>query len=193
MLTYTGTGEVALETIPSQCVNDCYRCRHSSASHALIPSSKDLYIAVTLGLHEPTANPLACGALKSRGGLQNFEALLWAIDTVNADPNILPETEIGLVVFDSCGSKEKVAMDVSNFLTGKKDLLPPPDEVVAFLAEGRQEEVKPITDVTMPLGMTTMAPSVVAPDFGNIKKYPYMLKMSVPSSIIISSMVDVLR
>ena len=193
MLTYNQAGEKALEAIPSQCMSDCYRCQNTSPSHAFIPSSKDLYIAVTLGIHEPTTNPLVCGALKPKRGLQNLEALLWAIDTINNDPNILPETDLGLIVFDTCGSKEKTAMDVSNFLTGKKEFLPSPHEVVAFLAEGGQEEVKPITDLTMPLGLTTIAPSAVTPEFGKIKKYSHLLKLSVPSNIIISSMVDILR
>lgn len=193
MLTYNTAGEVALYTLSSQCISDCYRCQYSSASHALIPSSKHLYVAVMLGIHEPTANPLVCGSLRPTGGLQNFEALLWAIDTINADPSILPGTDLGLVVFDTCGSKEKTSMDVSNFLTSKKESLPSPHEIVAFLAEGTQEVVKPIADVTMPLGMTTVAPSVVSPEFSNTKRYSHLLKLSVPSTVIISSMVDVLR
>lgn len=193
MVTYTQNGEITLDSVPSFCVTDCYSCQYSSANQALIQSSKDLYIAVTLGIHEPTANPLACGPLRPTVGLQSIEALLWAVDTINSDSSILPGSDLGLLVFDTCGSREKAAMDVSNFLTGKREFLPSPQHVVAFLTEGNHEEIKPVLDVTMPLSMTTIAPSVVAPDFSNTKKFSHLFKMSMPSDVIINSIVDVLK
>ncbi|XP_054707682.1 uncharacterized protein LOC129217407 [Uloborus diversus] len=196
IVTYTDKGEISMESIVSSCLKDCFRCQYSSTNQLVIPSSQDLYIAATVSIHETTSNPLSCGKLKPTKGFQNFEALLWALDTVNADPNILPGVDLGLVVFDVCDSREKAAMDVSNFLTGasvEKYSLPSEEHIVGFLAEGNADVVRPQLDMTMPLGIGTVAPSVVAPEYTNSRKFPYLLKMSMPSSVIISSIVNIVR
>ena len=43
-------------------------------------------------------------------GNENLEALLYAIDTVNSDPNLLPNLTLGYDIRDTCGS-EKVGLD----------------------------------------------------------------------------------
>ncbi|GIY12888.1 metabotropic glutamate receptor 7, partial [Caerostris extrusa] len=106
MVIYTPAGEVQMESVSSICVQDCYKCQYTSTNHFTIPSSQGLYIAVALGVHEPTSNPLTCGPLKPDWGFQNFESLLWAVDTINSDPNILQGIDLGLIVFDTCDSKE---------------------------------------------------------------------------------------
>ncbi|KFM80730.1 Metabotropic glutamate receptor 5, partial [Stegodyphus mimosarum] len=179
MVTYRPQGEISMDSIMSSCIEDCIRCQYSSTNHVTIPSSQDLYIAVTLGIHEPTSNPLACGPLRTSRGFQNFESLLWAVDVINSNPNILPGVDLGLIVFDTCNSREKVAMDVSNFLTEimeDKDSLPSPRNVVGFIADGTKDEVRPLLDLTMPLGMSTVAPFVVAPEFGE-PRYTHLLRM----------------
>ncbi|XP_055937275.1 uncharacterized protein LOC129966746 [Argiope bruennichi] len=196
MVTYTPAGEIPLESVSSICIQDCYKCQYTSTNHFTIPSSQGLYIAVALGIHEPTANPLTCGPLRPNWGFQNFESLLWAVDTINSDPTILRGIDLGLIVFDTCNSKEKAAMDVSNFLTGTfsdKDTLPSPENVAGFLVDGTRDVLHPVVDLTMPLGMTTVASSVMAPEFGDTKKYSHLLRMNMPSDVIIASFINVLR
>ena len=50
-------------------------------------------------------------------GIQSVESFLWALNKVNNDPTILPGVKLGAVIFDSCGSKEKMVRDITNFLT----------------------------------------------------------------------------
>ena len=50
-------------------------------------------------------------------GIQSVESFLWALEKVNKDPRILPGIKLGAVIFDSCGSKEKMVRDVTNLLT----------------------------------------------------------------------------
>ncbi|GFW04553.1 metabotropic glutamate receptor 7 [Trichonephila clavipes] len=86
-------------------------------------------------------------------------------------------------------------MDVSNFLTGTysdKDNLPSPENVAGFLVDGTKDVLQPVVDLTMPLGMTTVASSVMAPEFGDTKKYSHLLRMNMPSDVIIASFVNVL-
>nr|XP_042904453.1 uncharacterized protein LOC107446482 isoform X2 [Parasteatoda tepidariorum] len=196
MMAYTPSGEVPMESILSTCIKDCYRCQQASPNYLTIPSTQGIYIAVAQGIHESTSNPLTCGPIRVNRGFQNFQALQWALKIINSDPTILPGIDLGLVVFDTCNSREKAAMDVSNFLTGtiaEKQQLPAPDDVVGFLVDDAGDIVHPLADLTQPLQMTTVASTAIAPEFGDVKKYHHLLKMKMPSDVIISSMVYILR
>ncbi|CAL1531695.1 unnamed protein product, partial [Lymnaea stagnalis] len=43
-----------------------------------------------------------CGRIKREKGIQRLEAMLYAVDLINADPNLLPGLKIGLHVLDTC-------------------------------------------------------------------------------------------
>lgn len=45
-----------------------------------------------------------CGAIKEEKGIQRLEAMLYALDLINEDPNILPNITIGAVILDTCSS-----------------------------------------------------------------------------------------
>lgn len=105
--------------------------------------------------------------------------------------------DLGAVVFDTCNSREKAAMDISNFLSGTQSAseneLPPPESIVALVSDGPSSVVRPLLDLAMPLGMTTVTSSVRDPEFKDVKRYSHMLKMDLPSDVVLSSFVSVLR
>ena len=45
-----------------------------------------------------------CGAIKEEKGIQRLEAMLYALDLINDDPDILPNITIGAVILDTCSS-----------------------------------------------------------------------------------------
>lgn len=53
-----------------------------------------------------------CGALKEEKGIQRLEAMLYALDQINNDPDILPGVTIGAVILDTCSS-DTYALDQS--------------------------------------------------------------------------------
>ncbi|GIY12891.1 metabotropic glutamate receptor 7 [Caerostris extrusa] len=59
--------------------------------------------------------------------------------------------------------------------------------------DGTKDIIHPLVDLTMPLGMTTVASSVMAPEFGDTKKYSHLIRMNMPSDVVIASFVNVLR
>ena len=50
------------------------------------------------GLHSGST----CGRIKREKGIQRLEAMLYAVDLINKDTNILPDIHIGLHVLDTC-------------------------------------------------------------------------------------------
>jgi hypothetical protein len=53
-----------------------------------------------------------CGAVKEEKGVQRLEAMLYALDQINADAQLLPNTTLGALILDSCSS-DTYALDQS--------------------------------------------------------------------------------
>ena len=51
-----------------------------------------------------------CGEVRQERGLERMEAMLFALDSINADPNLLPGVELGYDIRDTCNS-ETVGLD----------------------------------------------------------------------------------
>ncbi|XP_014206489.1 metabotropic glutamate receptor 7-like [Copidosoma floridanum] len=53
-----------------------------------------------------------CGAVKEEKGVQRLEAMLYALDQINADRQLLPNMSLGALILDSCSS-DTYALDQS--------------------------------------------------------------------------------
>ena len=53
-----------------------------------------------------------CGAVKEEKGMQRLEAMLYALDEINSDKELLPNTTLGALILDSCSS-DTYALDQS--------------------------------------------------------------------------------
>lgn len=75
--------------------------RHTVAS---IPG--DLVIGILVPVHErpspKQAQTRTCGSVREQYGIQRVEAAFRTIDSINADPNILPNITLGIEIRDSC-------------------------------------------------------------------------------------------
>ncbi|CAL4059315.1 unnamed protein product, partial [Meganyctiphanes norvegica] len=45
-----------------------------------------------------------CGTIKGEKGIQRMEAMLYALDLINNDPDLLPNITIGALILDTCSS-----------------------------------------------------------------------------------------
>lgn len=53
-----------------------------------------------------------CGAVKEEKGMQRLEAMLYVLDEINSDDDLLPNTTLGALILDSCSS-DTYALDQS--------------------------------------------------------------------------------
>lgn len=71
---------------------------------AFIPG--DLVIGILVPVHErpspKQAQTRTCGAVREQYGIQRVEAAFRTIDSINADPKILPNITLGIEIRDSC-------------------------------------------------------------------------------------------
>ncbi len=55
---------------------------------------------------------MMCGEIKKERGIQRLEAMLYAIDLINADPKLLPGIRLGTRIFDTC-DRDTIALERS--------------------------------------------------------------------------------
>ena len=49
--------------------------------------------------------------------MQLLEAFLFAVDSINDNPSLLPHIKLGAIGFDTCGSPAKAQREAANFVT----------------------------------------------------------------------------
>lgn len=55
-------------------------------------------------MHERGGAGEPCGQIKEEKGIQRMEAMLYALDEINSDPDILPNITLGALILDTCSS-----------------------------------------------------------------------------------------
>lgn len=74
--------------------------------HTVATIPGDLMIGALVPVHErPSAKQAQsriCGAVREQYGIQRVEIAFRTIDSINADPNILPNITLGVEIRDSC-------------------------------------------------------------------------------------------
>lgn len=72
----------------------------------LIRTKGDIILGGIFPMHEhnPEDPDYPCGAVKEEKGIQRLEAMLFAIDSINNDENLLPNVTLGALIIDSCSS-----------------------------------------------------------------------------------------
>lgn len=68
----------------------------SETNNKLMRTRGDIVLGGIFPMHEQinTNNEYPCGDIKKEKGVQRLEAMLYAIDLINADPNILPVSKL---------------------------------------------------------------------------------------------------
>uniref|UniRef100_A0A915HWR7 Receptor ligand binding region domain-containing protein n=1 Tax=Romanomermis culicivorax TaxID=13658 RepID=A0A915HWR7_ROMCU len=81
-----------------------------------VPSSKKMYVVGVLAMRDFDVENFVCGSrYKISSGFQALSALQYALNQINDDPYLLPETKLGLIVLDSCSSEEKTIADLFDY------------------------------------------------------------------------------
>ena len=72
----------------------------------------DISLGGLFPVHSRGHDGKACGELKKEKGIHRLEAMLFAIDLINKDPDLLPNVTLGARVLDTC-SRDTYALEQS--------------------------------------------------------------------------------
>ncbi|CAI5767485.1 Metabotropic glutamate receptor 7 [Podarcis lilfordi] len=80
------------------------------------PHSIRLEGDITLGglfpVHAKGPTGVPCGDIKKENGIHRLEAMLYALDQINSDPELLPNVTLGARILDTC-SRDTYALEQS--------------------------------------------------------------------------------
>jgi hypothetical protein len=133
-----------------------------------------------------------CGIFSEMPGYHFMEAMLYAIDKVNADPNILPNITLGAKVYDTCMSKTIAADYAKKFIsmtfsTNKKVQLA---GVIGCLYSEVSETVANFLRVFEIPQISYSSTSVI---LSNKDIYSYFLRTVPPDTFQAKALVDIIR
>ncbi|XP_032664722.1 metabotropic glutamate receptor 8-like isoform X5 [Odontomachus brunneus] len=97
--------------------SECYNVKKGRGEDGskLIRIDGDIILGGIFPMHEQVASSIGqspCGAVKEEKGMQRLEAMLYVLDEINADTELLPNTTLGALILDSCSS-DTYALDQS--------------------------------------------------------------------------------
>ncbi|KYN16204.1 Metabotropic glutamate receptor 7 [Trachymyrmex cornetzi] len=96
--------------------SECYNAKKRGEDGSkLIRIDGDIILGGIFPMHEQVASSIGqspCGAVKEEKGVQRLEAMLYILDQINADTELLPNTTLGGLILDSCSS-DTYALDQS--------------------------------------------------------------------------------
>ena len=73
-------------------------------------TQKDFVLGGLFPIHASSGGGGACGKVRLERGLERMEAMLYSIDTINADNTLLPNITLGYDIRDTCSS-ENIGLD----------------------------------------------------------------------------------
>lgn len=117
----TGHGILALLLLKS-----CWLFGVASQKPAVLPDSQqpqqeyghsirldgDIILGGLFPVHARGERGVPCGELKKEKGIHRLEAMLFAIDLINKDPELLPNITLGARILDTC-SRDTYALEQS--------------------------------------------------------------------------------
>ncbi|KAK3101588.1 hypothetical protein FSP39_004675 [Pinctada imbricata] len=108
----------------------------------------DIIFGGLFPMHEKGQGPnVKCGTIKKEKGIQRLEAMLFAIDRINADETILPGITIGLHILDTCSSDTFALEQCMDFIKAQLNTIDMNDYVCDDGRTALQAPIKPVAGV----------------------------------------------
>ncbi|KAF6094040.1 glutamate metabotropic receptor 6 [Phyllostomus discolor] len=190
--------------------------RAGSAGAAGAAGSVRLAGGLTLGglfpVHARGAAGRPCGPLKKEQGVHRLEAMLYALDRVNADPTLLPGVRLGARLLDTC-SRDTYALEqalsfVQALIQGRGDgdeaalrcpggvpplSRAPPERVVAVVGASASSVSIMVANVLRLFAIPQISYASTAPELSDSTRYDFFSRVVPPDSYQAQAMVDIVR
>ena len=139
-----------------------------------------------------------CADQLSYKGIQSLEAMLYAIDAINSDPDLLPNITLGYDIRDNCRS-EKIGLDESADMVlvndlesclGNSERFPP--AVMAVIGPLESHVSIPIASFFHILQMPQVSYASSSSKLNNCNTYSYFFRTYPSTDSLVQAMVDII-
>uniref|UniRef100_A0A3Q4GKS8 Glutamate metabotropic receptor 6 n=1 Tax=Neolamprologus brichardi TaxID=32507 RepID=A0A3Q4GKS8_NEOBR len=183
-----------------------------SASHQHFhPHSIKIPGDITLGglfpIHARGPHGVNCGELKKEKGIHRMEAMLYALDQINSDPELLPNITLGARILDTC-SRDTYALEQSlTFVqaliqkdtsdircsNGEPPIIRKPERVVGVIGASASSVSIMVANILRLFEIPQVSYASTAPELSDNNRYDYFSRVVPPDSYQAQAMLDIVK
>ncbi|XP_069062445.1 metabotropic glutamate receptor 7 [Pleurodeles waltl] len=175
------------------------------------PHSIRLEGDITLGglfpVHGRGTQGLPCGDIKREAGVQRLEAMLYALDQINSDPDLLPNVTLGARVLDTC-SRDTHALEQSltfvqaliqkdtsdvRCTSGEPPVFVRPERVLGVIGASGSSVSIMVANILRLFQIPQISYASTAPELSDDRRYDFFSRVVPPDSFQAQAMVDIVK
>ncbi|KAE8297944.1 Metabotropic glutamate receptor 7 [Larimichthys crocea] len=183
----------------------------SWAQQGTQPQSIKIEGDITLGglfpVHSRGPAGVPCGEVKREKGIHRLEAMLYALDQINSDPDLLPNITLGARILDTC-SRDTYALEQSlTFVqaliqkdnsdvrcsNGEPPIIPKPERVVGVIGASGSSVSIMVANVLRLFAIPQISYASTAPELSDNSRYEFFSRVVPPDSYQAQAMVDIVK
>ncbi|XP_061898968.1 metabotropic glutamate receptor 8-like [Entelurus aequoreus] len=165
----------------------------------------DLILGGLFPVHARGERGLPCGELKKEKGIHRLEAMLFAIDLINKDPELLPNVTLGARILDTC-SRDTYALEQSltfvqalierdasdvRCANGEPPVLAKLDKVVGVIGASASSVSVMVANILRLFKIPQVSYASTAAELSDNTRYDFFSRVVPPDSYQAQSMLDV--
>ncbi|XP_038603647.1 metabotropic glutamate receptor 6-like [Tachyglossus aculeatus] len=180
--------------------------RRQQWAHSL-ESEGDVTLGGLFPVHARGPAGVPCGEVKKEKGIHRLEAMLYALDQINRDPELLPNLTLGARILDTC-SRDTYALEQSlSFVQaliqrdaselrcsdGRRPVVPKPERVVGVIGASASSVSIMVANVLRLFAIPQISYASTAPELSDNSRYDYFSRVVPPDSYQAQAMVDIVK
>ncbi|XP_064161118.1 metabotropic glutamate receptor 7 isoform X2 [Anguilla rostrata] len=166
---------------------------------------------VTLGglfpVHARGLPGVPCGDIKKENGIHRLEAMMYALDQINSDDDLLPNITLGARVLDTC-SRDTYALEQSltfvqaliqkdtsdvRCTNGEPPVFVKPEKVVGVIGASASSVSIMVANILRLFQIPQISYASTAPELSDDRRYDFFSRVVPPDSFQAQAMVDIVK
>ncbi|XP_018620371.2 metabotropic glutamate receptor 7-like [Scleropages formosus] len=167
----------------------------------------DLTLGGLFPVHARGAPGAPCGDLKKENGIHRLEAMLYALDQINGDDELLPNITLGARVLDTC-SRDTYALEQSltfvqaliqkdtsdvRCTNGEPPVFVKPEKVVGVIGASASSVSIMVANILRLFQIPQISYASTAPELSDDRRYDFFSRVVPPDSFQAQAMVDIVK
>uniref|UniRef100_A0AAY4CDY0 G-protein coupled receptors family 3 profile domain-containing protein n=1 Tax=Denticeps clupeoides TaxID=299321 RepID=A0AAY4CDY0_9TELE len=167
----------------------------------------DISLGGLFPVHARGNDGKACGELKKEKGIHRLEAMLFALDRINNDNELLPNITLGARILDTCSRDthaleqsltfvqaliEKDSTDVK-CLSGGPPIITKPERVVGVIGASSSSVSIMVANILRLFKIPQVSYASTAPELSDNTRYDFFSRVVPPDTYQAQAMVDIVR
>uniref|UniRef100_A0A6I8RMH8 Glutamate receptor, metabotropic 6 n=1 Tax=Xenopus tropicalis TaxID=8364 RepID=A0A6I8RMH8_XENTR len=165
----------------------------------------DIILGGLFPVHARGERGVPCGDLKKEKGIHRLEAMMYAIDQINKDSDLLPNITLGVRILDTCSRDtyaleqsltfvqaliEKDASDV-RCANGDPPIFTKPDKIVGVIGAAASSVSIMVANILRLFKIPQISYASTAPELSDNSRYDFYSRVVPPDSYQAQAMVDI--